>query len=267
MIINPYRFAAAGGNDVSDPLHHWDLTDRTATAGGGMYDQGSASWGGFLDVINRPEVLANGAPDGATDCLDFVPAAGGGSDRLRHAAQSWDGGTNDMSVSMWVYHDNVTAADYQSLLGWRDGSGAGNRLTWVRVQTDTTFDHLEFRIYDENDVNDVAEDDSASGDLTAGKWYHYVHVWNSTTGVMDLYVGDTTTAPTLYATTTNGSIGDLDTTDHEFVLGSGFGASIGLSSASLDGRMYAVAIYNYPLSASDITFLHNSGDGRTFSQL
>lgn len=130
------------------------------------------------------------------------------------------------------------------------------------MQTDTTYDHLEFRIYDENDVNDVAEDDSATGDLATAQWYHYVSVWNSTTGVMDLYVDNA-----LYATTTNGSIGDLDTTAHEFVIGSGIGTSLGLAAASLDGRMFAVGIYNYPLTADDRTHLYNSGDGRLYADL
>lgn len=261
MIINPYRFAA-GADPVASPLHYWDFTNLTATAGGGIYDQGSGAWGG-LTSTNLPVRLSGGnAPDGVSSCLEFTPA-GAASDYLTMSTdRAWDGGTNDLSISMWVYHDTFAAANYQGLLTWRDGSGAGNRLTWMRVQTDTTYDHLEFRIYDENDVNDVAEDDSATGDLATAQWYHYVSVWNSTTGVMDLYVDNA-----LYATTTNGSIGDLDTTAHEFVIGSGIGTSLGLAAASLDGRMFAVGIYNYPLTADDRTHLYNSGDGRLYADL
>jgi len=260
VIINPYRFAAAG-DPVSSPLHYWDLTDLSATTGGGIYDQGSGNWGG-LTSADFPLVSSGGAPDGVADCLDFVPLPINSDHLTMSTPKAWDGGTNDMSISLWVYHDTFAAADYESLLAWLDGPGAGNRLTWMRVQTDTTYDHLEYRIYDENDVNDVAEDDSATGDLTAGQWYHYVGIWNGTTGVLDLYVDNA-----LYATTTNGSIGDLDTTAHEFVIGSAFGGSLGLDDSSLDGRMFAVGIYNYPLTADDRTHLFNSGNGRTFSQL
>ena len=260
-IINPYRFAGAG-DPVANPLHYWDLTNLTATVGGGLYDQGTGNWGALTSSHYPVRLVGGNGPAGLSSCLDFTPSTTNSDHLTMSTSKAWDGGTNDISISMWVYHDDFGAASYESLFTWRDGAGAGNRLTWMRVQTDTTYDHLEFRIYDENDNNDVAEDDSATGDLTAGQWYHYVSVWNSTTGVMDLYVNNS-----LYATTTTSGIGDLDTTAHQFVIGSGIGGSLGLASTSLDGRMFALGIYNYPLTTSDISHLYNGGAGRIYADL
>ena len=262
MIINPYRFGGAA-DPVADPLHYWDFTDLTATAGGGIYDQGSGNWGALTSTFYPVRLGGGNAPDGVSSCLDFTSGTTDSDHLTMSTSKAWDGGTNDLSISMWVYHDNFSATNYHGLLTWRDNPGAGNRLTWLRADTSASaFGRPEFFIYDVNDNNDVAEDNTAGGDLAAGQWYHYCAVWNSTTEVMDLYIDNA-----LYATTTTSGIGNLDTTAHEFVIGSGIGSSLGFGGASLDGRMFAVGIYNYPLTTSDISHLYNSGNGRLYADL
>ena len=249
-IINSYRFAAAG---VPTPLHYWDLTNLTATSGGGIYDQGSGAWGG-LDAPSSPSVLSSGAPDGVTDCLDFSR----GTYIDTPTAQAWDGAQDQVTIAFWVYNDG-TASSRSDLVSWT--SGLPSYLFGTAI-VNASPDHWWLVHYDSAfyQARDTAE---AYG--STATWYFMVFTYDGTD--MKIHKGTTTTAPSAdnVATLTQAGI-NYTTNAAEFAIGTA-STSKGTSGLSHDGRMFAVGIWDTALSTDEMDYLWNNGDGRTYSQL
>ena len=170
FVINPYRFGGGAPDPVSSPLHYWDLTDLTATAGGGIYDQGSGNWGG-LDAPTSPSVLPTGGPNGQ-GCLNFTPSAS--SQYLdTPTAEAWDGAQDTMTVAFWVYVDAV-AVSRNDLVSWT--SGAPNYVVGTAVNNAAT-DYWNFVHYDGSfyQARDTAESYGSTG-----TWYYMVYSYNGT---------------------------------------------------------------------------------------
>ena len=88
MILNPYRFAAAGG--IATPIHFWDLDDLT----GGLTDQGSKPSNDMsLTAVGGVSVDTGDSPDGGNSLL--IDAA---AEYLHTASDhNWDGAGNAMT--------------------------------------------------------------------------------------------------------------------------------------------------------------------------
>jgi len=263
-----HRFAAAGG--VSNPLHHWDLT--TLAAGTGCLDQGSGAWGELTQPTNTPDETASGAPDGTSTCLNFE-ARFLASDYLSAGDKVWDGGTDGLSVSVWVKIDVIqSTANY--ILSWRGNTYTSDPyILDFRIDddgADYTAQGLVVEALGGDDSFRRAEDTSPSSspDVTTGTWYHLVFSFDMATNDAKIYIGTTGSAPTLQGTNTAtlGTISALETTTAApFDIGSYLGE--GFDNSSHDGDMYCMSIYDYALSTDDIEYLWNNGDGRRYSQL
>ena len=268
MILNPYRYSAAG-NDVSNPLHHWDLT--LLAAGTGCLDRGSGAWGELTQPTNTPDEAANGAPDGTTTCLNWV-ARSTTSDYLSAGDRVWDGGTDGFSCSVWVKMDSIQSiANY--ILSWRGATYTVDPYIFdMRIDndgSDLTAQGLNVEALggDNSYLGAADTSPSSSPNVTTGTWYHIVYTL-AIGGDAKIYIGTTGSAPTLQGTSTLslGTISALETsTATPFDIGSFNG--VGALNTSHDGQMYCMSIYDYELSTDDISFLWNSGDGRRYSQL
>jgi len=256
FVVNPYRFGGGAPPDpVSSPLHYWDLTDLTATAGGGIYDQGSGNWGG-LDAPTSPSVLPTGGPNGQ-GCLEFTRSAS--SQYLdTPTTEAWDGAQDTMTAAFWVYVDSA-ATTRSDLLSWT--SGAPNYVVGTSVNNAAT-DYWNMVHYDGSfyQARDTAESFGSTG-----TWYFMVYSYDGTD--MKINKGTTGAAPSAdtVATFTQAGI-SYPAGAAEFAIGTS-STSKGTFELSHDGLMFAVGIWDFALSDAQMDYVWNSGDGRTFSEL
>lgn len=260
MILNPYRFAAAG-NAASSPLHYWDLTDLTATSGGGVYDQGSASWGALTESTTTPTVDTTSAPDGVKSALGFS----GAGRYLYDAAQTWDGANNDSaSMSLWIELPSTLPNFAARFLDWRGGTRTVSPYFMRIVADNDNPDPFKAQFFD-SDGDFV----NAEGDATeASTWFHLVATYSS--GGAKLYVnkqGESFNSTPITTTGSGGVWGVFDTTGTApFALATN-ADDLGAAAVGHDGRLFGCGIYDVELDATDVEFLWNSGDGRIFSEL
>jgi len=244
MIINPYRFSAAGGDPVSNPLHWWDLDSLT----GGLDDQGSGAW---ASLANVGCVVNSGGGQNSQDCVEWDDVG----DYLHMTTdQAWDGSsTDEVSVSFWVGNTRVSAGN-PTLFSWRKQSG--DRLIYID-KFNSSPDYARPIIFDASDSLLITGD--IDGDIGGTGWYHIVMTYDGTTN--SVYVDGT------LADSDSGSLGTFDTNALPFALGTLSWDKGNTGTTAYTGKMANFGIYDYPLSADDVSYLYNSGAGRAYADL
>ena len=161
MIINPYRFAAAGG--IPTPLHFWDLNDVSGTP---ISDQGNGTNDMSLRALGTPTQELSVAPDGGDAVL-----LGFGSYFDTASDFKWDGDATQMSTQMWVYIDSVSTSN-TVLMSWRDLTSDRIFMNLRRL-SDT---YIKTPVWD--DTDSLTNNTDAAGLATStGEWLHIVTTW------------------------------------------------------------------------------------------
>ena len=248
MIINPYRFAAAGGG-VTTPLHWWDLDDDNTWA-----DQGTGAW------ANLTEESAAGAPT-TTDVTTTTSTVGTVSrtvcdlgsptpHRLTGGNHTWDGVGDNISMSVWAYLDNH-ASTANSYIQWRNAGFP--RIAGFNTYTNTSgSDDLNYSQLWDAGNDQVNAFDPAT--IATGQWYHFAFTWDGTT--IRLY-----TDGTEVATGTNAAVGALSTSSMPFKIG-----GLTATSNNHDGLLAMAGIWDVALTADEVSTLYAGGDGVNYSE-
>jgi len=249
MIINPYRFSAAGG--IPTPTHWWDLDNLTT----GLDDIGSKAGTNdmTLTTTGSPVTDTGDAPDGTSDSVRFPLTA----DYLETSTEkAWDGTSGAMSVSVWTKIETIGEV-FAAIISWRDEAAANDRLLDFRVNNSAP-DVGRFIVFDdgatEDNVSAVATTASGEGD----GWVHMVGVFDGT-DTATIYVNAVSEG-----TDTDASFESLESTaTMPFRIGMATWGVV--SNFRLGGNVNSFGLFDAALTQDDITALYNSGNGGYYS--
>jgi len=249
LIINPYRFAAAGGG-VTLPLHWWDLDDDNTWA-----DQGTGAWANLTEesTASAPSTTTITTTTSTVGTVSRTVCDLGSPfpHRLTGGSHAWDGASDNISYSIWAYLDNHSSTA-NSYIQWRNAGFP--RIAGFNTYTNNSgSDDINYsQLWDAGNDQVNAFDPTT---IATGQWYHFAFTWDGTT--MRLY-----TDGTEVDTGTNASVGALSTSSMPFKIG-------GLTDASNnhDGLLAMAGIWDVALSTDEIAALYASGDGANYSEL
>jgi len=245
MIINPYRFSAAGGG-VTLPLHWWDLDDDGTWA-----DQGTGAWANLTEespsgVGSTAIVTTTTSTVGTVSrtVCDLGLEGGTTPHRLTGGSHAWDGASDNISMSIWIYRDSVKTVN--TYIAWRNAGFP--RISQLTTQSLSHYSQL----WDAGN-DQVLDNDTGSQGLST--WTHLAYTWDGTT--MRIY-----TDGTEIGTATNASVGALSTSSMPFKIG-------GLTTVdnNHDGLLAMAGIWDVALTTDEIAALYASGDGANYSEL
>jgi hypothetical protein len=246
MIINPYRFAVAGGG-IPTPLHFWDLSDLNTGTGDGLDDQGNGT--NDMTLASSDATIESAvAPDGG----DAVLFASAGSSEYLHTTSNfaWDGDVGALSFSSWIYIDVYN-------------SNNPRFIHWDKVHMGylfTSSNNLDCGIFDDTVTFHSSTDDSGLNTST-GQWYH-VAVTGVKGGTLKTYVDGTEVTA---AQTSLSAMTDLDdTTTRPFAIGA-LASNKGSRNFQHKGNVWSYGVWDVELTASQISELYNSGNGGKYA--
>ena len=252
MIINPYRFTAPAGGDVTTPLHWWDLDDDNTWA-----DQGTGAWANLTEessvgVPSTTEVTTTTSTVG-TVSRTVCDLGSPNPHRLTGGNHTWDGVGDNISMSAWAYLDahSITA---NTLFAW-NSAGSVPKLANLTVYTNYSgSDDLAFgEVFDA--TGDVAFNSNSPTTVNLSQWYHFVWTWDGTT--LRMYQDNVEVG-----TGTNASVGAFSTSSMPFKIG-GFTTL----SNNHNGLMAMAGIWDVALTADEVSTLYAGGDGVNYSEV
>lgn len=253
MILNPYRYSAAGG--IPTPLHFWDLDDTGTGTGAGLDDQGNHSTDMTLQTNGTILTEAN-APDGG-NALKFDS----NGDYLDTSSDiAWDSASDDMSCSIW-YNADLAATTFNSLVTWRQ---AGAPFGWQLLVVNSSPDYVTATLWDDSATvgsaaatKAVAEDTAETSALNT--WYHAVMTFKSSTGTLKLYIDTVEIAEEVDA-----GVDAFNPNAMPFAIGAG---SFNKASTSFQhrGNVWSCGIWDTVLTPAQISELNNSGTGGKYA--
>ena len=230
MIINSYRFAAAGG-DLPTPLHWWDLDDLT----GGLTDQGSGTSTFNLVTQGTPTVAStSGKNSQAVIDLD-------NGDSLFATTSGWDSATDLLSVSVWFQADSISSSQ-NSLVSWQQSDG---QLSQTAINNNSA---PFFNVRDAVPTRGQAYD--AANTISTGTWYHLCGTYDGSTvkyyldGVLQSSATETIT------------LGAFGTASWNFTIGRR--AYLSANTYHI-GKIGAVGIWDAGLTADEVSTLYGGG--------
>ena len=241
MIINSYRFAAAGGgiprdNLIAEYLFDTDASDTsgsTTTHNGTLIDNASVS-SGVVSLDGTGDYVA------VTDDDDLSFTDGAGTDEA-------------FSISMWF--KSTVAVSAQNLV--TKGDFAADREYQFQTLGGGNAGKLALTLY--NSTSPTSNYIFAIGTTayTINTWHHVVVTYDGSeagTGIELYFDGSNDTATQAGAGTYTG----MGNTTDNLVIGTRF--SVGTSGVSFTGDMDNVRIYkDKELTASEVTDLFNEG--------
>lgn len=229
-IINPYRFAGAGGDTLNNNLvSFWKLQEASGT----RVDEEAS--GNDLDDINTVTQGSNSIV--YTDSARFISA---NSEKLRitDANQTGLGVTGSFTVCAWV--DILVFTQNSAIFSKWDGS---TQRSWSVFYRNTT-PNLRFALSGDGATNTNC--DISSFTPSAGTFYHICARYNSSTNEMALILDGGTPSTATFS----GSVFDSTA---DFSLGySGFNF--------LDGSMEACGFWDRALTNAEVTRLADETD-------
>lgn len=152
-----------------------------------------------------------------------------------------------VTVSGWFYTTSVSGLGNRIILLGRGANSVGsvNSVFYLYVSAD----QAKFSVINSSQAVKTV---TSSLSLSASAWYHLVGVYDSSSSELRIYVSGTQ-----YGTTTSVNNYAVTAGDSYITIGSNPPA----------GTFYVdeLAVYGRVLSASEITYLYNSGSGRNYS--
>lgn len=224
-----------GSSWIDSPVKYWDGTawvtiyDPAPPNGLARYTfDGDVldSWGSY-DGTNSGGTFTTTRQEG-TDALDFDGTSS--YVELPNYTSGLFDGTNDWTISHWVYPRDLTST--QRLFHPRGQADCGTRIT----------NSGEFDIYwwNPNGSNTVA-----TTNITSGAWNHLVGVWDATNSEMRVYVDGNFEA--------SGAIGDPYLTSSVNT----FGCRPDNDSHYFDGIMDDPRLYDKAMTDTEVNDLYN----------
>jgi len=243
MIINPYRFAAAG-DTLPEPIHWWNLNNvDSVDSGDGLYDLGTKRVDSGWDLTN---VSCTTSATGGLNSQSVVDMSDS-SYLHRSADKAWDGDSStNISVSCWARMDAISTTG-NWLWSWRENTT--DRLTHGLFFNTTPNDFSSSQVWDAG--GDTVNANDPTEVAATSTWYHLAMTWDGTT--IRHYIDGVE-----FGTGTNASVGAFTTNAMPFALG-GSSWSKGASILGHDGQMGATGIWDVELSATEVSTLYGSG--------
>ena len=227
-----------------DPIHWWDLDDDTVWS-----DDGTA--GGWALTDNGSMAVSSGGGPNGQDVANFGTGSGNYLDLSNRA---WN--EAQFSVAGWIYVTSLANTQGCWLINHRL-SGASAEAYQVLLNTSGTDSH-KISVWDDADTQiNIAPTSPA---ISTATWYHYALTVDLTANSTSLYVnaGTPTTDTTTMTTPATGSM--------PFAIGTA-AWNKGSGSFHLDGRAAMIGLWDGVLTAADVAYLYNSGNGRQFADL
>ena len=252
MIINPYRFASAGGSGgIATPSHWWDLDDLT----GGLTDQGNGTNDMSLTAVGGVSVDTGNSPDSGDSLLTNST-----SEYLHTASDhNWDGAGNAMTVSAWVKIDFMPSS-LVSVMMWRDASASEDRIIDLRI-TNASPDTARFIVFDDANTEALISKVSTTT-ITTSTWWHLAATFDGV-DTTEIFINGSSEG-----TATNASFANIENTATvPFSIGTASWDKTG-ATTKLTGSVWASGIWDEVLTADQINNdLYNGGAGNKYADL
>ena len=226
--------SASGTNYLSSLLAYWSFNETSG-------NRADSHTGGYTLTDNNTVLYGTGKQGNAAA---FVRSA---TEYLSIADSStWSRGDTDFTIAGWVYLDNKT--NTQRI--WGKYNTTGNQREYL-LQYNSTPDRFQFLVSNDGTAN-VTVTANTFGSPTAATWYFVVVYHDSVNNLIGISV--------------NG--GAFDTTAHSTgIYNATSDFTISNPANVLDGRVDELAFYGRMLTSGEISYLYNSGSGRTYANL
>jgi hypothetical protein len=231
-------------NYCSQAVGCWLFTDGSGT---GLYD--SSGYGNNGSLYNTPSWDTTDVNFGTSGSAPNSVVFNGSNQYATFGSYSSIDNmfSSNSSISTWMKFDGTSAAASQWLL--TKGAGSVGFLMFYRTATHASPNSITVRIYR---ATTNAETAAASSSVSSGTWEHWSATWNITNEIK-LYK-NAVLITSFYGTPTVGSGSFLDDSAYSLRFGSSE-----LPSNFFDGNLSETAIFNSPLSSTDISIIYNYG--------
>ena len=231
MILNPYRYSAAGGIPRDNLEIEYLFSSGTTTT---------------------PDTSGNG-----NDCtLTGATVSGGvidfdGNNDYGKADNIVSIGTGSMSWSFWFETDNAsnTVAMVRQGRNATSGNGRFDGLQVLLVSSKIRGSFLDF----ENSGNFYEINSAAT--ISTAAWYHVALVLDASAETMELYVDGSSEGSVSVSTAAPWNITSISTPS----IGSREVVTGNFTGDDMDGRLDNVRLYSDALTAAEVTELFNEG--------
>lgn len=157
-------------------------------------------------------------------------------------------GDIDWTITFWFFLSGLPAGDWALVSKW-DASGSPNSEYLISREPSST--NIFFAVTSDGDAFSTYKDVQSSATTTTSTWYFVVCQHDAAADQISVSVNNGT-----FATGTH--VGGIYDGAHSFEL-----AGIDSTINNLNGRLDMVGIWKRKLTAAEITYLYNSGNGRS----
>ena len=246
MIINPYRFAAAGAVTLPEPIHFFQLNNITT----GLDDLGTGGTGSpWARLTNSGAATdTNADPSGAGDAVLLFAS----QDYINRSDVAWDGARDELTMTCWYNMSAInTAANY--LVSWRGADGTAGRLTQMQVQNSTQ-DYLGGAMYDDVNSELMFLNDQSINNVTS-QWYFGAVTFKGGVGKIYRATQGTDTLD-LHESETNAGLVEFTANTMPFAIGAS-SWSTGTSTNRHNGNLWSVGIWDEELSVEQLQEIYD----------
>lgn len=241
-IINPYRFAAAGGGTSpgTTNLKSWWSLDETS---GNRFDSHGS--------ITLTDINTVGSATGKQgNAASFVEA--NNEYLINSSAAALDPSASDFTVVSWINMTNATETFYRGIISAGNVSAAQTIfMLWMNIASDSPASNLVFGCYDTTGVPDHVY----HGTITGSTFIHVVCSFKVSTGEISIATNNGTPS-------TGTLTGTLNTGLDRVVIG-----ATRIPDSPNNGLVDEVAIFHQLMSDDEKTWLYNNGNGRAYGDL
>lgn len=219
------------------------------------FEEFSGPWYGknghiFTGVSSDDITTNDDGPIG--QCLEFTDGAA--KLRILNAAMgSFQIGTGSQSVEFWTYIDAIPASGFR---GFYVTGGANNSDEGINIALNAASDTVRVNLSNGTTRTIVDANSSVLSDAT---WHHIVAIVDRDLDEVRIYVDGVEEG--------SGSISGFSSDDIQSGNNLDINGDFTGPNTGIDGRLDHFRVYDDVLSTSQITYLYNGGDGRSYYEL